>query len=248
MAASASARFDNNCRWDRNFFLLCVVFIWIGVCMGFGPQILRHIETHSPAYPLIVHFHAVAFVGWLVLLTAQVLLIRTHRADLHRKLGVAGAALACAMLILGPATAIIVDSMQLGTPHSNPAFLSVQFADMLAFAGFVTAAIVLRKRPAAHKRLMLLAILYISDAGFARWLGPGVSERLGDGFWPMMATLYLANDALIAGLGVYDFITRRRLHPAYVAGVAWVLVNQVTAVQLYFSPGWKAIALRILSH
>jgi hypothetical protein len=37
---------------------------------------------------------------------------------------------------------------------------------------------------------MLLAILYISDAGFARWLAPGVEALLGEGFWPMMATLY----------------------------------------------------------
>ncbi|MEO9131689.1 MAG: hypothetical protein ABI240_10825 [Sphingomonas sp.] len=34
-------------------------------------------------YPLIVHLHAAAFVGYLVLFTAQVALIRTSRLDLH---------------------------------------------------------------------------------------------------------------------------------------------------------------------
>jgi hypothetical protein len=167
-----------------------------------------------------VHVHALAFVGWLVLLTVQVLLIRIRRADIHRKLGIAGAALACVMLVLGPMTAIFIDRPHVGMPGSHPQFMIVQFAGMLAFPGLVTAAIVLRKQPTAHKRLMLLAILYISDAGFARWLAPGVEALLGEGFWPMMAALYLANDVLIAGMGAYDLITRRRLHPAYVAGVA----------------------------
>ncbi len=116
MAASPGRGFDNYCAWDRNFFLLYVVFIWIGICMGFGPQIVHHIETHAPPYPLIVHVHALAFVGWLVLLTVQVLLIRVRRADIHRKLGIAGAALAGIMLILGPLTAIIIDELQVGTP------------------------------------------------------------------------------------------------------------------------------------
>jgi hypothetical protein len=248
MAASVNARFENNCRWDRNFFLLYVAFIWIGICMGFGLDLADHFERHEPPYPLIVHFHAVAFVGWLALLTVQVLLIRAKRADIHRKLGVAGVVLACVMLLLGPMTAIIVDRLQLGTPESDPAFLSVQLTDILAFAGFVTAAVALRNRPAAHKRLMLLAILYISEAGFSRWLAPDLRALLGVGFWAMVATVYLASDVLILGLGVYDFVTRRRLHPAYIAAVPWVLAIQLTAVRLYFSPGWKVVALRILGH
>jgi hypothetical protein len=117
--------------------------------MGFGPQIVNHLETNAPPYPLIVHVLALAFVGWLVPLTVQVLLIRIRRADMHRKLGIAGAALACVMLVLGPMTAIVIDRSHVGTPGSHPQFLSVQFTDMLAFAGLVTAAIVLRKQPAA---------------------------------------------------------------------------------------------------
>ena len=54
----------------------------------------------------------------------------------------------------------------------------------------------------------------------------------------MFAVLYLGNDLLVLGLGAYDWITRRRLHPAYVAGVAWTLALQLTAASLLLSPGW----------
>ncbi len=64
----------------------------------------------------------------------------------------------------------------------------------------VSAAVSLRNRPAAHKRLMLLATLYISDAGFARCLVAGVAARFGDGFLATMAALYLANDVLSMGI------------------------------------------------
>jgi hypothetical protein len=47
-------------------------------------------------------------------------------------------------------------------------------------------------------------------------------------------------------LGAYDLATRKRLHPAYVAGAAWILANELAAAWLYFSPAWKPISLKLL--
>jgi hypothetical protein len=80
--------------WDRNFFLLYVLLLWCGILGGFVPEIVQHVAQNKPPFPLIVHVHVVVFLGWLAVLTAQVLLIRRRRADLHRKLGEAAMALA----------------------------------------------------------------------------------------------------------------------------------------------------------
>ena len=93
-------------KWDRDFFLIYVVLIWFGVVVGFGSDLIRHVRTGEAPYPLIVHFHAAAFSGWLALLTVQVLLIRARRQDIHRKLGMAAMALAPVMVVLGIAAAI----------------------------------------------------------------------------------------------------------------------------------------------
>jgi hypothetical protein len=189
-----------------------------------------------------------AFVGWLTLLTAQTALIRTGRPDIHRKLGIAGIPLAIAMVILGPITAIVMDRLHLGTPDSDPPFLSTQLLDIIAFTGLVTAAFALRAYSSAHKRLILLATLAIIDAGFARWLADPLTKLLGAGIWQFMVEFDACSIIMIAGIGGYDLVTRRRLHPAYLAGGAWVLTIQFMTAWLYNSPAWKPIALSIIGH
>lgn len=245
---SARQYFAPRHRWDRNFFLTYVALIWVGILSGFGPQVIRHIKTQAPAYPSIVHVHALAFVGWLVLLTTQVLLIRSARLDLHRKLGIAGAVLAAVMIVLGPATAVVVDRLRLALPDADPGFLAVQMADIVAFAGLVIPAFIWRKAPSAHKRLILLATLYITDAGFARWWGGPMEAWFGDGFWGDAAQFYAGSDLLLLGVGLYDVLTRKRLHGAYICGAAWVVAVQLAALSFYTNPHWAPVARRLLGH
>lgn len=234
-----------NHRWDRNFFLVYAGLIWFGILVGFGTDIARHFRVHAAPYPLIVHAHAAAFMGWLVLFTGQILLVRAGRTDLHRKLGVAMIALALAMAVLGPATAIIADRAKVGTSHADPAFVSIQFTDIVAFVGLVGAAVLLRAKPSAHKRLMLLATLYITDAGFGRWVGD-VLHITGQDALSMWASLYGASTLLVLGLGAYDLATRRRLHPAWVWGLPWIAAMQATALVLYLSPAWTPVAAGLI--
>lgn len=248
LAPKQSRPFAPYCKSDRNFFLTYVVLIWLGILGGFVPEIVGHIARHKPPFPWIVHVHAVVFVSWLVLLTTQVLFIRRKRADLHRRLGIAAIALAAMMIVIGPATALYSQRYHWGTPDSDPPFLATQLTDILGFAGLASAAFLWRNNSPAHKRLILLATLYISDAGFARLFGDGMHGLLGDGFWPFLAEAYLANNVLAIGIGIYDFATRRQLHPAYVAGMAWTFALQLIASALYHAPAWKPIALALIGH
>jgi hypothetical protein len=245
--APTKVGFANRHPWDRNFFLLYVVMIWLGIVLGFVPDMIRHVQLHKPAYPLAVHLHAAAMVGWLGLLTTQVLLVRAGRADIHRKLGMAGVALAVAVVALSPIAAVVTDRNRMLGPNPEPGFLSAQLLDIIAFAGAVSAAVALRANAAAHKRLILLATLCLVDAGFSRiWGRHAVYTALGGGFWAFMAAVYLGNGVLIAGIGVYDLVTRRRLHPAYIAGSAWVVGLLLLGGLLYVSPWWTPIATTII--
>jgi uncharacterized membrane protein len=233
--------------WDRNFFLLMAALAWLGIAEGFGRDIADHIQRHKPAFPPIVHVHAAVFVLWLALFTVQILLIRTKRLSVHKQLGLWLVALACVMVVIGPATALTVQHLAMADPHADPAFLSIQFTDILAFTGLTTAALLLRRKPVEHKRLILLGTLYITDAGFARWLGGPIEHWLGGSYWATWASLYAAPFILVLLAGAYDLATRRRLHPAYLAGAAWIFAVQMLALSLYISPAWAAGARRIIA-
>jgi hypothetical protein len=244
IAAIASARlgkpFLPQQPWDRNFFLLLVALIWLGIVVGFGWDVVDHVRTHKQAYPLIVHVHALVFIGWLAFFTSQVLLVRVRRVDLHRRFGMLGLGLAAVMPVLGIAAALVSERGKLGTPDSDPSFLAIQITMMVCFPILVAAAYRMRTQPPAHKRLMLLATIYLSLAGFARWwfLQFGAQPNFGS----MFVALNAGADALIVALGAYDLLTRGRLHPAYVAGSGVILASELLANWLYFNPTWGNFA------
>lgn len=244
--------FPNSHPWDRVFYPLFIGAIWCGVAAGFGPELVKHVQGGEAAYPLVVHLHAAAFSAWLVLLMAQSLLIRTGRWQLHRQLGVAAIGLAAIMLILGPAVSLAIQRAQLGLAHpspvfGNPAFLAVQFGGMIDFAILLTAGLLLRARPSSHRRLMLLTTLALTDAGFARATASWIHQTLAPGFWTDFAGLYAANFAMILALGVYDLITRHRLHPAWVVGASYLFLSEFVDTLLLHNAAWKALMLHLVT-
>ena len=75
-------------RWDRTFFLVFVIAAWVSVYVGFRGAVTARVQGKADyAAPLIEQVHVAAFAGWMLLLTAQVLLIRLRRAEVHRILG-----------------------------------------------------------------------------------------------------------------------------------------------------------------
>ena len=232
---------------DQDFFLAYVAVIWCAVLGGFVPEVIQHLRTNAAPYPIGVHVHAVVSVAWLALLTSQTLLIRNKRAPLHRRFGMAGAALAVAVVVVGFWAALSVESLRLGTPASRPPFLSIELSNIIEFGGLVIAAISLRNQPSAHKRLILLATLSLTPAAFNRALGkPFLHPLLGNGVWQTWVQIFAATSILVLGIGIYDLVTRRRLHPAWLVGALWILAGQWTASWLFYNPTWKMITTSIL--
>ena len=75
MTKSDSRNFLVRHPWDRYAFPVVVALIWFVILMGFVPQIVRKFREHTFSYPLAVHIHAAVYVSWLILLTAQTVLV-----------------------------------------------------------------------------------------------------------------------------------------------------------------------------
>jgi hypothetical protein len=141
---------------------------------------------------------------------------------LHRRLGWVGTGVAAAMVVLASG-AILLALWSDHLPDFYPPglFVTRGFIGIALFSGLVIAAILLRRQPQWHKRLMLCATIVV--------MGPGLERALPV---PMMGpSWYYIVDGLILVLAaagpVVDVLTRRRIHPAYLWGVGAILAGQV---------------------
>ena len=236
--ASRQLRFAAHHRHDRTMIAAVVFAIWLAIVIGFGMDIVRRSHTGALHFALIVHLHVLAYTGWLALLAAQVFLVRTGRVAVHKRLGLAALVLLPAMIVLGPATAYYGVANNPYMPDKWIAWLSVNYTNAVGSAVLLAAGFLMRRNPSAHKRLMLMGTIALTEPGFSRiWLDP-LSTRLGEGYLPFYFSAYIGTFVLVLAVGAYDLATRRHLHPAYVASALWIFANEALATWLFYQSFW----------
>lgn len=224
---------------SRRFYLYMAVACAITVFGGFAPTYFVRGLSDLPPLPPSVHLHGAVFTAWMLLFIGQAALVRADRRDLHRRLGVIGAALALLMVWTGVAATLgVVARFEASgfRPHGlTPlAFLAAQLGMLLQFAALVAVAIWLRRRPDVHKRVMLLATISILPPAVARFH----LESYG-------VTLANVNTLLAYGLVVVavvrDFVRMRRVHSAYIWGGLAMLAWMYLRVAIGKSDAWQPI-------
>ena len=222
-------------RDDRTASAVWLGILWLGMIAGFGVDIPRFLHEKPPP-PTVLHVHAAVFTVWMLLLTAQVLLVLRDRVAWHRKLGWFAAGWACFMTLMGPWAVVTSQVRTVNIPESSP-FLSVNIVDLVGFLVLLTWGIALRKNPAAHRRMMILATVSLADPGFSRFSGFLWPEEPHSLLVWFFYTFY-GNVLLIMLMAGWDW-WRDRLVRSFVAGAAGLLAAQWVASALYFWQPWK---------
>ena len=209
-------------RYDHIFFPGIAAIILVSVFVGFAQSYYLQGVLKLPAWkafaapphPLLVHIHAVVFSSWILLLVAQASLVAVGRVDVHRRLGVAGFALACLLVLVG--LAVTCEFLSRLHGHSDPSlrFPFLQVIDLLAFSTLIYFGYRQRFNPAAHKRLMVISTVALLDAAFGRW--------------PVIVNNSLLTDmccyALLVLLVGYDLWSTGKLHRATLWGSTLLVV------------------------
>jgi hypothetical protein len=224
---------------DHLFFSVMAIVASATIIAGFFNTYVPKVVTGAPALPPIIHLHAVVFTSWLIVFVAQTTLVLTGRTSVHRRLGVAAVALAALMVVVGTATAVTVARLgHRGIPGVEfpdaEGFLLLNLAATAVFAVLVGAGWYFRRSSQTHKRLMLMATV-------GALIGPGVSRLpFASGRPPVIGALALS--FMLAG-PVYDLVTRRRVHQAYLWGVLVSLTALPPLIlQVSASSVWHSIA------
>ena len=225
----------------RVFYSAMAIAMSAIVILGFGPSFYFRAFTargvHLPS--AIVWIHGLVFTSWMLLLLLQTTLVRIGKAHWHQRVGIAGAALAAVMVVLG-ATAQILQAHRdvaagfkpIEDVDENLLLIGALFM-MAIFGGLIAAAVRLRSRPEFHKRLILLATVVLLGAATSRIAA--MCARALPSLWPRAPLIDMAlNDVFILALAIHDLRVRGRLHPATVWGAIPILLMQALPLTSFY--------------
>jgi hypothetical protein len=218
------------------------VYTWGGVAAlaiafaGFAPTYYLKGVFAGAELDAIKHLHGAVMTAWLVLFLVQVRLVASGRTDVHRLLGVVGLLVAIAVVWVGVAASIASGRAGFAPPGIPPlAFIAIPVGDMVAFAGLVGAALWMRRRSAWHKRLMLVVTLSMLTPAIARLM-------IMLGVAPIPPLFFGLADLLILACAAYDWRRNGRFHPAFSAGLAFLVLTQVGRIAVAQTAAWTGFA------
>jgi hypothetical protein len=225
---------------DKYFYLCMSLLVAAVVVYGFSHTVDANLFHPAVARPLLLSFHAACFSLWVAFFIFQSALVRTHNVRIHRTTGWFGAALGVAMVALGYSTAVVMYRFDVHTLHLSTIvpFLIVPLFDITNFAVLFSLAILWRRRPELHRRLILVATCVITSAAFG---------RMPFNF-PMPLLFYFGVDALLLLGPVRDLVVNRRIHKVYLCALPVEFVCQCAVVSAYAHqwPAWMRIARAIV--
>lgn len=219
---------------NRYFYFSMSLLLAAIVVYVFSQTVNEDLLHASPVPPGILWVHSIVYPGWVLFFIAQSGLVRTRNMRVHRALGWFGVALAVTMVVVGYVTVIDMDRFIRDREHYAPIvpFTIVQLADLPFFAATFAAAILYRRQPEFHRRLMLVTYCSLVGAAFSRF--PHM---------PIAMTSICAEALVLLGV-IRDGIVNHRVHKAYLYTLPVMVVYQNVAIAIYRAapPWWMHVA------
>jgi len=232
-----AALVERRASFEHRFFLSSCIAVLAIVFVGFARTYFLKLLFDAPVLTPLVHLHGALMSAWFVLFLVQAYLVASHRVRWHRRLGVFGAILALAIVVIGPIVLVSATAREISAPDGDPFFyviFGVDFVILLDFAILVGTAIALRGQSDVHKRLMLLATASIVLPALGRLpLGP-------------VATWLLFYACVLVPVAV-DTLRHRRLHSAFGWGAPLLLASQQLTYFATKTGLWMHFVKRLLT-
>src|SRR3954470_5363785 len=224
----------------RPRFYLWVTFALVAVVVlgFFRTYYSRVLAFDPPPLPTVIQIHAVVFTVWLGLFLTQVGVGGRDRGGLPRKLGIFSAIFAILVFTVGLLATFQTAISNHVSPSGllPPQFSIIGFTSIGMFAVFIALGVAYRKRPALHRRFMVLGMIASISPATARLMKLFHANDLRDVLIPLCAGLF------VAACMVHDWRKHRVVHPVYVVGglvimVSWPLRLMVGHSAWYFPIG-----------
>ncbi|HEX4321711.1 MAG TPA: hypothetical protein VHZ52_12445 [Acidobacteriaceae bacterium] len=221
---------------ERIFFSGMAVLLCVVVVYGFSQTYFLAGMVNAPLPAPILHYHGAVFSLWMILYVVQTALISAGRVAWHRTFGTIAFCLPPIMIVLGIIAGLnaLHRGVEIG-PLDPATSLAIPLIGIVAFAIVIYASWQARRRPDAHKRLILLSTACLTEAAFGRFpwdkigLPPAAGAVTGIGF-------------LVLLLIAYDLISLHRLHRTTMWAGALVFLVAALSVPIGMTAPWHAFA------
>jgi hypothetical protein len=225
----------------RPIYIALSVLIAALAVAGFSPSVVGKALRHQIPHDAIIHVHVAIYAIWLVLFFAQTVLAAIGRMKLHRKLGKVLMAYGVLMALAGWGVTLnrFLHQVRSGHPDLAQSENLAPTIDMLVFPIFFGLAIYHVRKPELHKRLMIVtATLLVYPAVVRIPLSkPFNTTWVLLGVWTSPVLIAMA----------HDWVKRRLVHPAYVAG-ALSMTLLVLRYRLTSTAIWAGICRWVILH
>jgi hypothetical protein len=239
-AVSVKCRMFNVIQ-DARFMRNTGLFLLALTALAFAPKYFLPLAAGAYEPPSrFMHPHAVTALLWTLIFILQPWLIARGQRNVHRVVGYLSLAVAVANIASGIAVQLDV------LPTSEDDMSNIVgggfrlFHSTPAFALFLVAAIVLRRRADWHLRFMyqtaIAAVATVLGRIYLYWaqLPEAVAAPL----------IPLGNLLFVLLLPIYDYLAYRRVHPASWIGLGAFFVFQAIVTPIVFSDLWIDYATR----
>ncbi len=221
------------------YFLVASCLALVITFVGFFKTFILPFARGSFSAPAVVYVHGGLLFLWTALLVMQSLLIQKRKVHLHRRLGFVSLGLVPCVMISTMAVGVYVLKRDLALGGGQVAISSLigAFTSPLIFAGLVAAAIVYRRRPEFHKRLMLLAMIAIIWPTFFRFRHyfPSVAH-------PEVVFAVILPDCMLLVAMLWEKLTIGRVHVVYLTVGSALIAEGVAETYFFDSSGWRVLA------
>jgi len=220
-----------------SFYFWTILVMCFLVFTGFGMTYWIPLAAgRFPPAPPIVHIHGLVFSTWMILLLVQSALVNTGNVALHRSLGTYGIAHAAVMMYTGA----LIQMIGLGRSVANGATgpFDTAYIALMAVVGFgflFTLAIRNVRRPEAHKRLMLFAVLPVIPPGVNRFY----QVPFGLNYIPVLP-LYLTLDALVFAILIHEWRTTGKIGKYSIIGGGLIVLQGLLHVPIVHTEWFTA--------
>ncbi|MBL0925797.1 MAG: hypothetical protein IBJ12_15200 [Sphingomonadaceae bacterium] len=207
----------------RRYYFPAVTFLLLLLTLGaFSDNLFTDVGQPSNGDPKFI-VHGLVCGAWMILLFVQTGLIGVRNTKLHRKLGLGAIAIAIGVTL---STVWLFIAAWKGWAAMSPEVKANRFL-LPGYTVFIAFALIYRRRPIWHKRLMFTGTLFMLDPVLARVYDPFVvplfmtdwaEPQIERAFLPWFFCTWLA---FFLSLAVYDIATLRRIHGITLLASLW---------------------------